>query len=227
MNTIQQITDSLKAAIDAVPARASELVSASRDKQAELTAAQHADLDGEALDARVADIVERTAASYLYDQRARLRALGTRGGKRRLPEDNRGVVQLGTWGAMCVADPAAARRHLRALIAAAGWTEGADERTAAATIARIEREVAALEQQHAQLVDEAADAGIRLPHLPGENRRREAARLEAERQQRDLELQQQLDTANPPAGRVQHQSQYLASVDAERDQRRRAVNGAS
>lgn len=226
MNTIQQITDSLKAAIDAVPARAGDLVAAIKAKQAELEGAKRADIDGEALDARIADIVDRAAASYLYEHRARLRALGTRGGKRRLPEDNRGIIQLSTWGAQCVADPAAARRHLRALISAAGWTEGADERTAAATIARIEREVQQLEQQHAQLVDEAEAAGIRLPHLPGETRRREAARLDAERQQRDRELQQQLDATSPPAGRVQHTSPYLEQTRADRDTLRRAVNGA-
>ena len=226
---ISTITKELRDAIDAVPRRAAELRDAITAKQREIDAVKRGYLSEPELHERVADVVRRHGESFAHNHAGRLQVLAQRKPKSmRLPDDLQGKDVTLSFDAFCLANPAAAGAHLEALIRAAGYEPGLDAKTAASTVARLETELADLMLAHERIVDEAREVGITIAHLPETNRRREAARQDAERQQRDRALQQQLDAAaTPDTARVQHTSPYLDAHRAETAELRRAVDGVA
>jgi hypothetical protein len=88
------------------------------------------------------------------------------------------------WGALCAARPDLAREILAALVGQVAYEPGPPLAERPALIARLERELAELEQGEEQIVDEACGSGVVIEHRPAVRERRQA---EAARQRREEE----------------------------------------
>jgi len=187
---IQTIRKKLTSATESAVTEITELRRRIDETRAELEHARGAAVPVEKIvEARIPQAVREAAEEW----RARYGSSLIHGpGRLGDPGLNGRVKLLWSWhepisfGALAAADPAYAGDLLLALVRGTEYRPGAPSAERPALIARLEAELAELEETEERLIDEAAAAGVSIAHRAEVITRRQEEQLERDREERRI-----------------------------------------